>query len=115
MTRYPRGARRTLSEAEQVELLLGAPPADPPQFASAADRAEALRALHELDAGRGEVGLLIRDGVVIREANRRHRQHPQDWERPDPGYVFDPFACRRCVPTGYVPVASGHAGREAAS
>jgi hypothetical protein len=86
--------RDTLSEAEEVELVLGVEPGYSSLFATAAARAEARALFSRIQEARDPMGELIARGSILREARRRHADHPHD---------VDDLDCARCNPNGWRP------------
>ena len=91
--------RDTLTEAEEIELILGPEPGHPPLFASAAERAEARALLSRIQEGRDPFSALLARAPVDRERYRRHEAH-RDTAPRDPDYpaTSRPDLCPICTP-----------------
>jgi hypothetical protein len=78
--------RDTLTEAEEVELVLGPEPGHPSLFASAAERADARALLARIQEERDGLSALLARYPVDRERHRRHEAHrdtaPRDPDHP---------------------------------
>lgn len=93
-------ARTTLTEAEEVELCVGAFDRRS-LFADALDYAVARELLDADLAERSAMEHLIKGKAVLVELGRRHDQHWAHDDDPEYPTTFDAMGCARCNPKGY--------------
>jgi hypothetical protein len=90
--------RTVLTQAEEIELVLGPEPGHPSLFASAAERAEARALLARIQEDRDPFEALLARGPIIRERYRRHMAAGHPGTDPDYPAVHDTRDCRLCTP-----------------
>ena len=91
--------RDTLTEAEEIELILGPEAGHPSLFATVAERAEARALLARIQEDREPFDALLARYPVDRERYRRHEAH-RDTAPRDPDYpaTSRPDLCPICSP-----------------
>jgi hypothetical protein len=90
--------RDTLTEAEEIELVLGSEPGHPSLFTSGAERAEARALLARIQEDRDPFEALLARYPVDRERRRRHMAAGHPGTDPDYPDVHDARDCRLCNP-----------------
>jgi hypothetical protein len=85
-----------LTEAEEIELVIGPEPGHASLFASAAERADAWALLARIQEDRDGLSALLASGPIMRERSRRH--HAAGHPGTDPNYpaVHDTRDCPLC-------------------
>jgi hypothetical protein len=88
--------RDTLTEAEEIELVLGPDVGAPSLFGSAAERAGARALLARVQEDRDPMDALLASAPVDRERSRRHHAAGHPGTDPDYPAVHDARDCPLC-------------------